>query len=190
MGKNRAAVAAASVSTVDALAAIAAAGDAENRFLSHLPVENVIFTPAIQNPGKPWSDGTVARTLAVATIEMGNTGLYFPNCRIQHLRMPGGVQKFDLMMPTTPRAGGKVHIPVFDSGKGTDVDADFSAWKTLVVDRWLRERKAAVLNGAPTIAASIRNSGITVDDSMLSDLGITDPTPAPPNPAPAAVPTV
>lgn len=142
-----------------------------NRFLAHFPLENVLISHDPQPPdAKPWSDGTICRTLAKVQLELGATGMMIPGCRIVYKQKNGG-KSFDLMTPSAGRAAGAFHVPFLTCTKGTDTFNDWENFKKLVVARYLAERAAAVAAGATSIGKMIP-AGIPVTDDQLSELGI------------------
>lgn len=155
----------------DAAAVIAAAARPVNRFAAHFPIANMTFSDVSENEGKAWSDGTIPRTVSNVIMQLGDTGMIL-SARIQHLRYKDGRQQFDLMMPSTSMAQGKIHIPVLNPLRGTDTAVAWDEYRKDVVNKWKADRIAAVKAGAKTITASVASRGVTVDDDEMLALGL------------------
>lgn len=142
-----------------------------NRFLAHFPLTEVVFKNDIQDPGKPWNNGTISQTLANAVLALGTTGAYIPAARIVKLTLPnnGGV-RFDLQMPSS---GGSFKRPMLDVSEDDDAKTEFIAWRTMVVGAWMDWRRKSVANGtAGTIKGMGTAVGVNADADMLTSLGL------------------
>lgn len=131
------------------------------------PIAAIVFANDIQEPMKPWSDGTTVTTLAAALVPVGDTGATIP-CRVVR-KVKGNTTTFDLMFPSS---GAAFRRPMIDTKHDDNARRDFDTYRKLAADAYITWRTAQVKAGASTIKAGGSVSGAIVDNDLMKSLGI------------------
>lgn len=144
-----------------------------NPLLGIIPLDRVMIAHDPQPaPTKPWSDGTVAQTLASVILRLGLTDVCIPNCRIVFKTL-GKARSFDLILPSASRAQGAFHESFLKATKGSEAWNQLEGLKKAIVRRYLAERKEAVEAGAVPVGKMVPGGIPIGDDAELAALGIT-----------------
>lgn len=159
-----------------------------NRFLHLFPLNLIRFKMKVKTPNAPWSDGTVTQDIAeailMAAIGNGHPTGATVTARVQIKTLPGKLgTRLDMQMPTSGSAAFK--FPMLSVREDEGATADMEEFRKLVVQAWIEDRRRLVSSGLATSVSGLTpTTGVTLDDSLLTALGVVIPDDKKERPAP------